>query len=170
MAVFEPVQVAALPESLVDFVALRDAVARTPQGGAAMMVVALLLYVADEALGGQCLAATVHRERLRQGPDGFEGWQLDPQDLQLVELQVRKQPYLPLSYVRQATPQNGYALPAPPYEVECAANVDSEGGSTKVLVGCSGATARTVTVKKDEQGLWKMSEWSSLLVGIRNPA
>jgi len=170
LAPFEAVLIRDLPQSLAGFVALRDEVARTPQGGAALLAVALLLYAGDEALGAQCLAAALDQSLLRAGP---EGRQLDPQDLQRVELQVRKQRYLPRAYFSGAVPHNGYALPGPPYEVQCSgspAGWSPEAGSLTVFVACSGASPRPVTLKRDEQGLWQAAEYSSLLVGIRNPA
>ena len=50
MSTLPPVQFDRIPGSIDDFVALRNQVATTPQGGAAMMVVALLAYVEDEEL------------------------------------------------------------------------------------------------------------------------
>ncbi len=51
-----------------------------------------------------------------------------------------------------------------------AANGNRETGQYKVFVACSGAELpRPVTLKKNDQGLWKASEWSSLLVGVMPP-
>jgi len=45
-----------------------------------------------------------------------------------------------------------------------------ETGQYKVSVTCSGAELpRPVTLKKNDKGLWKASEWSSLLVGVIPP-
>ena len=71
-----------LPETIEEFVALRDQIGHTPQGGAAMMIVALLLYAEDNALGKQCLTVAVDRDRLMEGIEGYRGWQLRRRDMQ----------------------------------------------------------------------------------------
>ena len=174
MPPLEPVSLPSLPRSIEEFVALRDQVATTPQGGAAMMVAALALYAADEALGGQCLAAAVAAERLAEGGGGYQGWRLRRSDLQRMHEQIKNQPYLPRSYIQGTGPQNAYALPAPPYRLEFSANRysgDPAEGRFKVFVACSGAaTPRPVTVRRNALGIWQAYEWSSLIVGIARPA
>jgi hypothetical protein len=174
MSTLPPVQFDGIPSSIDGFVALRNQVASTPQGGAAMMVVALLAYVEDEELGRQCLAVAVDRGRLSEGPKGYKGWQLNNRDLQFLRNQLSGKAYLPRSYIQGTSPENGYELVAAPYAVECTDNQYSGGvdsGTYKVFVMCSGAaTPRPVTVKANDKGIWKAFEWSSLLVGVQPPA
>lgn len=162
-----------LPASLEAFLALQDQVARTPQGGASMMVVALLVYADDVELGHRCLAAAIDRGRLAEGTGGHDGWQLRGTDRQLIRTQLSGQPHLPRSYIQGAAPENGYRLPPAPYELEFSANPysgDADSGSYKLFVASSGAASpRPVTLRRDEAGIWKAREWSSLLVGIRAP-
>ena len=173
MASLPPVRFDHVPGSIEKFVTLRDQVAMTPQGGAAMMVVALLAYVEDEQLGQQCLTVAVDRGQLSEGPKGYKGWQLSNRNLQFVRGQLAGKAYLVRSYIQGTAPENGYRLPEPPYEIACTDNRhsgDSASGSYKVFVACSGAaTPRPVTVKVNDKGIWKVSEWSSLLVGIQPP-
>jgi hypothetical protein len=173
MAPLQSVQIDELPQSIEAFVTLRDRVAQTPQGGAAMMVVALLAYAHDEALGRQCLAAAVDRGRLDEGPDGYKGRQLRTSDMRRIETQIGRQPYLPKSYVKGTTPENGYRLPALPYVFEFSDNPysgDIESGTYKVFVACSGAASpRPVTLNRSGRGIWKAYEWSSLIVGVSEP-
>jgi hypothetical protein len=168
-----PVQFDQVPSSIDAFVALRDRVATTPQGGAAMMVVALLTLGQDETLGRQCLALAVDRSRLAKGGKGYKGWQLSNRDLQFVDSQLSGKAYLPQSYVKGAAPENGYQLPDPPHVIECTDNDysgDVGSGTYKVFVACSGAaTPRPVTVKVNDKGIWKALEWSSLIVGVQPP-
>ena len=173
MAELASVQIEQLPTSVEEFVALRDQIAQSPQGGAAMMVLALLTYTNDNVLGQQCLTIAVDRERLQEGDKGYKGWQLSNSSLQRVRSQLEGKPYLPRSYIEQAMPENGYALAEPPYVVICSDNPYSgeiDSGTYKVFVTCSGASSpRPITLKRNDKGLWKASEWSSLLVGIREP-
>jgi hypothetical protein len=173
MAVLEPIEIDGLPQSVEGFIALRDQVAQRPQGGAAMMVVALLMYAEDEDLGRQCLAIAVDRDKLSEGPKGYEGWQLRASDIWLLHSQIKGKPHIPRSYVKGAIPENGYRLPAPPYVFEFSDNPhsgDPETGMYKVFVTSSGASSpRPVTVKRNDQGIWKAYEWSTLIVGVQEP-
>ena len=137
------------------------------------MIVALLAHTRDEALGRACLAASVASKRLQDGLEGFEGQQLRLRDMRLLTAQLARQPYLAASFIRGATPESGHALPELPYEIALSANRysgDPESGPYKVFVACSGASRpRPVTLVK-EDGLWRASEWSSLIMGIMAPS
>jgi hypothetical protein len=167
MATLQPVQIDELPGTREEFVVLHGDVARTPQGGAAAMIVALLVYTGDQLLGRQCLAVAADPSRVD------EGERLRVRDARLIGRQIGKQTYLPRSYVKGATPENGYQLPDPPYVFEFSDNPhsgDPAAGPYKVFVACSGAASpRPITVIKGDGGLWRAKEWSTLVVGIRAP-
>ncbi len=173
MAVLGSIEVEELPQSIEAFIALRDRVAEAPQGGAAMMIVALLMYVEAEDVGRQCLAIAVDRDKLSEGPKGYEGWQLRASDIWLLHSQIKDKPYIARSYVKGATPDNGYQLPESSYAFEFSDNPhsgDPEIGIYKVFVTSSGASSpRPVTVKRNDQGIWKAYEWSTLIVGVQEP-
>ena len=138
-----------------------------------MMIIALHLYVQNEDLGQRCLAAAVHPERLDKGTGGFQGLELRGSNMRLIKSQLGGQPHVPRSYFQGATPENGYQLPDPPYTMEFSDNPYSEDagmGTYKVFVACSGADSdRPVTVSQAE-GIWRAIEWSTLIVGVREPA
>jgi hypothetical protein len=163
----------ALPTSLDEFLALHADLATTPEGGAAALAMALLVYAQDAELGQACLAGTVDAARLAPGAVSFTGRQLAPRDLALVRRQMAQNPHLAASYVQGATPENVYALPEPPWQIICTANPysgDRAKGPYKLFVACSGAASpRPVSLRPDDAGLWRPFEWSSLLVGIRVP-
>jgi len=153
---------------------MRNEVATTPEGGAVMMIVALMVYAKDEQVGLQCLTIAVDQSRLMDGPKGYKGRQLANNNLQRIRLQISGKEYLPNSYVQGTSPQEGYELPGLPYTLACSSNPysgDASSGTYKVFVATSGApTPRPVTVKVNDKGLWKASEWSSLIVGVQPPA
>jgi hypothetical protein len=173
MTALPSVQIEQLPQSVEAFIALQEQIAGTPQGGAAMMVVALLLYTDDVPLGHACLSLAVDQDRLSEGDEGYGGWQLHGRQRQLIHTQVGSQPHIPRSYIQGTSPENGYQLPPPPYELAFSDNPYSgaiESGTYKVFVACSGAASpRPVMLRRDGEGIWKACEWSSLLVGIRKP-
>jgi hypothetical protein len=173
MTFSQNIQVGKIPQSVEEFVALRDQIARTPQGGAATMILALLAFAEDASLGQACLAAAVAPERLVEGRAGYGGHGLGVRDLQLIQMQIGNQPHIPRSYVQGAIPENGYALPDPPYPFAFQSNPhsgDEASGEYKVFIVSSGAdSARPLTLRRDEEGIWRAREWSSLLVGVRQP-
>lgn len=174
MSALEPVVIQQIPTSLEAFVALRDQVSQVPQGGVAMMVIALHIFADDQELGRQCLTVAVDRGRLVEGPEGYRGWQLGKRDLRRIQNQVERQPYLPRSYFEDATPENDYDLGEPPFTLAFSDNPysgDPSSGVYKVFVNCSGAqSARPATVKRNNRGIWKADSWSSLITGVRAPA
>lgn len=167
------VHIPSLPASVEEFLDLRDQVAITPEGGAAMMVVALLTLTEEQELGKECLACAVGSSRLVDGAQGYRGQQLTNASLGQIRTQILGREHLPRSYVSGAEPENGYRLVGPPYSVECLRNPhsgDPASGRCKVFVVSSGADSpRPVTVAVNDRGIWKAIEWSSLLVGVRPP-
>jgi hypothetical protein len=168
--------VGTLPETLDEFVALRDRIAETPEGGAAVAVVAMLLYArAPEApLGRQALTLALDRSRVKPSDTAMLGWKLRPIDVQRLEMRVAGRPWMLRSYFKNTTPEHGYRLPEPPllvvaYPDRLTADADSE--LRKVFLVCSGAdNPRPVTLKRNTSGIWKAWEWSSLTVGVKPPA
>jgi hypothetical protein len=167
------IEVSRLPQDVEEFVALRDQIASTPQGGAAMLVIALLLYAEDEEVGRQCLTIAADRDRLQEGPGGYRNWELRARDMRLIDSQIKAMPYLPRAYLLGTTPENGYQLPDPPYRFRFDSNPyggDPSAGVFKAFLECSGASrSRPVMLRRNDKGLWKGCEWSSLIVGIREP-
>lgn len=169
-----PLNVESLPTSIEDFVALRDQLAQSPQGGAAIFATALLIYAENEDLGRQVLTIAVDRGRLREGASGYKGWELQPQELRRLDERVRARPHLARSYVQGTSPERGYQLPEGPLSFEVSDNPhsgDLAAGRYKVFVASSGADSpRPVTLLRNNRGYWKATEWSSLTSGVRPPA
>jgi hypothetical protein len=163
-----------VPASVEEFLTARDQVATSPEGGAAMFVLALLVFTEDEELGKQCLACAAGSSRLVSGPQGYKGLQLTNGSLARIRDQLSDRKYLAMSYIGGAKPENGYELGSAPYVVECMRNPhsgDPATGRCKVFVASSGADSpRPVTLAMNDKGIWKAIEWSSLLVGVRPPA
>ena len=174
MSTQRTVEIGQLPQSIEEFVALRDRTADTPQGGAAVMIVALLLYAKDQVLGDQALTVAVDRDQLQEAADGYRGWQLRRRPMQLIERQILDSPHIPHSYVLGTSPESGYQLPEPPLQIECRSGPysgDVGDSAYKVFVTSSGApSARPVTLHRNQRGFWKAYEWSSLLLGVRPPS
>ncbi len=165
-----------IPETLDAFVALRDRIAETPEGGAAVTVVAMLLYAREpEApLGRQALTLALDRSRIKPSDTAMLGWKLRLIDVQRLEMRVAGRPWMIFSYFKGTTPEQGYRLPPPPLVITVYPDpltADADGEFRKVFVGCHGADSpRPVTLKRNTSGVWKAWEWSSLTVGVKPPA
>ena len=163
------VTVGAIPATLEEFTAFRDEVATSPAGGAAAFVVAQYLYTQDEALGLACLTVALDRSLLVEGAQGTAGLQPSNPEIQRFRERVGRQPHIASSYFQGASPQSGYALPAPPLTIKLKRGQRTSGGR-KVFVYSTGADSpRPIVLKENDRGLWKAYEWSSLTVGVRKP-
>jgi hypothetical protein len=164
-----------IPETLEAFIDLRDQLAHSPEGGAVMMVLAFLLAAEDPQgrLGRDALTLAVDRSRLVPSSEGYKGWDLSIRDARRIEEQFTSQPWAPLSYFLRTAPERGYVLPDPPYRLSICRNPYSgtaSEGRVKVFVMCSGAASpRPVTLARNDRGLWKAVEWSSLTMGVVPP-
>jgi hypothetical protein len=166
------ITLASVPQNTSEFLALRDQLASTPQGGAAVFVAALLVYASDTRLGLQCLTIAIDLSRLQDGSAGIKGKEPTKRDQQSFRDYVGSRPYLARSYVQGTSPENGYELAPPPLRVRIKDQPgDLQPDKARVFVYCTGADSpRPIRLSRNASGTWKASEWSSLLVGIRPPA
>ena len=159
-----------LPQTTDEFVELRNKVATTPEGGAALFVVALLVLTDDSELGEQLITIALDRNNLQASGQGYQGFR--PHGSQQYHLKrVKERPHLPLSYVAGTKAADGYKA-ALPYQFSFSTNRFSKQAEdrVKIFIASSGAdTPRPLTMKRNDKGIWKVLEWSSLSVGVRQP-
>lgn len=168
------IDVPAIPKTIESFVALKEELCMLPQGAVALIIVALLIYVRNESLGQQCLAVASYRDTLWEGSEGYQGVQISGGLFQLIRSQIGGKEYVMRSYFKGTSSRHAYRLPDdPPYQVEVIRNQYSGDPRTSMLrlyVQSSGAAGpRQVTVRLEDTGLWKASDWISLLAGIDAP-
>ena len=165
----QTVTVDKMPANVDEFLELRNNIATTPEGGASVFLVALKTYVENPDLGNQFLVIAVDRGSLQEG-DTYKGFSLGKSSMQLIKNQMAKNNKIPNSYIQGSTPENGYSVKGP-YEYKYKSNPysgDPEKGLYKIFVFCSGAdSARPISLKKNDKGIWKANNWSSVLVGIK---
>ncbi len=170
-ALAQTIQVDKMPNSVEEFVTLRDQIAKSPQGGVAMFVLALKLCVDNPSVGEQCLVIAVDRSRLQQGSI-YKGFQLFSSDNNRVKRQLNYYPYVVNSYFKGANPENGYTATLP-YVFNFSSNAysgDKKVGKFKIFVKCYGADSpRPIKLVKNNKGYWKAVEWSSIIMGIKKP-
>jgi len=153
------------------FIKLRNKIAKTPEGGAAMFMLALKIYNSNPELGKQFLVLSVDKKSLRSG-DVYKGYALRNSDMSLIKRQFNKNNKIPNSYIKGATPKNNYKVKLP-YVYKFTHNRysgDKSQGKFKVFVKCYGADSpRPIHLKRNDKGIWKASSWSSVVVGIKPP-
>jgi hypothetical protein len=172
-AVEHVVTIGPMPATLEDYLAMRDRVAVTPEGGAAAFAIALACYARDPAVGLPYVTVAIAMDLLEDDPAGYKGRR--PRRMIVQNLRDRLgagKDHIARSYVVGTRPDDGYALPAGALTVRVKQQRDSLAGDrAKLFVYSSGAdTPRPVALARNDKGLWKATEWSSLEVGVRAPA
>lgn len=161
-----------VPTSVDDMVALRNDLATTPHGGAAVHVAAMLAYANDADLGMQCFTVSIAAKYLQDGPRGVKGKEPRNADQQRIRDRLGGKPYLARSYVQGTSPEGSYELPSGPLIVKVKEQSGDVGDEiAKVFVYSTGADSpRPIHLAKNNRGLWKATNWNSLEVGCRPPA
>lgn len=137
-----------------------------------MLLVAFEVYQRNPEEGMKMLISQIDRSRLTEG-NGYKGFVIGGSDLSLLQRQCAKQKYMFRGYFKGATPENGYELPAGSLQLETGRGKyggDEAEGSIKIWVKCSGASSpRPIRVEKNNRGIWKGKEWSSIVVEVQAP-
>ncbi len=173
------VKIENLPATADEFVAMRDRLAKTPEGGAAMFVVALLKYAEDQNVGTDFLTISIDGKWLMDDKNGYKGKSVLRLYMQNLRERIVEKPYVARSYVQGTSPENEYVLPDYPITIKVFdQTVDADinkanaekGGAVKYFVHSTGADSpRPIQLKKNNRGLWKAYDWGSLLLGVRPP-
>ncbi len=162
----------AIPTTIEEYIELRNVVATTPEGGAAMFVLAMVMYVADNEVGLRAFTVALDSSQLIEREDGFKGYSPNGTFLRYLNDYLKPLPYLAASYVAGTSPQEGYELPELPLRFIFSKNTYSviAEDQVKIFVGCSGADSpRPLILKRNSNGHWKAANYNSLFVGIRKP-
>lgn len=157
-----------LPSSIEEFVALRDSLAKTPEGGAAVFVTAMLVYAQDKALGEPLMTIAIDQGQLAKSKTGYKGYE-PAAGFKFLLPKLEKDARVARCYAEGVKTESDYVLPAPPYRFRF--KTDKRGppgpGQVKLFGVCAGAdTPRPITLKVNDKGLWKAKEASSFFVGV----
>ncbi|MCW7463799.1 DUF6935 domain-containing protein [Leptospira limi] len=165
-----PVSFSSEPNTIEEFKSIQAATATTPEGGVAVLVLAISLYGKNPELGRKAVVLSVLSKNRQKSnkPTAIDGVDLGGSDSYLLG-QLDKYKMLPNGYWKGAEPSNGYT-PNLPLTVETYTNPysgEESSGRIKLFVATKGASSyRPVTVEKDSDGLWRAKEMSSLYVGM----
>lgn len=164
------VQIGSVPATPEAFADLQKDLCRTPEGAAAAMVTVMLACNQNEKLGMTFATMLLHPDRLRTG-NLYEGREPGQHYRDMLRIAAAK-PFIARSYLVGAMPTND-DQPEPPLRIRWQphAQPTPSPGRYRLLLPSSGADyPRPVTLRRDDAGLWKVEESSSLFVGVRPPA
>jgi len=123
----ETIELPRIPETIEDFIDLRNEISVTSSGGAAVFVLALYIYTFDEELGLQALTVTLVNDDLHliKGSGVYKGYSPTNPMRYLLD-RVLPKPYIVRSYFAGADPDNNYDMGDLPFIVETSTNKYSE--------------------------------------------
>lgn len=152
------VQFTSLPNQRATFIELMEAHKKSPHHMAALLLAALRIYPADNALALELIGMLKGEGDLTQEERDF------------IKISMMGNEYLPDSYMDGATPLNNYT-PRFPFTISFTDTLEQpQPGYLTVFARTSGAEyPRAVTLKEIDGG-WYPSDWSELLMSIRPPA
>jgi len=146
------------PQNIEEFLELRSNIAQSPEGGAAMFILALYIYEKDATFGKKCITAMIDKSRLSSG-DWYKGYGPTSSDKRLLVEQINRYPYLPNSYFEGSTPENEYETGLP-FTIKSQINPysgDLGNKKYKLFVFCSGANSpRPITLRQNNKGIFKL--------------
>ena len=163
----------AIPESAEQFVEMRNQLATTPEGGAACFVASLLAFSKSKDVGMQCFTIAIDQRNLIQG-NVYKGYA--PGGSVMYHINrisgYNLWPYLGYAYIKGAKASENYAVSGPlAIETYRQKNSGSDSsGRVKVFVNTDGFRARPITLQRNDKGLWKAYEFSSLMLNVNPPA
>ncbi|HUX11585.1 MAG TPA: hypothetical protein VMW87_01080 [Spirochaetia bacterium] len=167
------VTVDALPKTVESYISLRDSLARTPEGGASLFLVAMMVMKENPEVGLQMMTVMLDRSLVTSGKT-YLGYAPVSSVMFHIDRITREKgwSYLPAAYVAGTSPADGYRC-TPPYTYQISRNAysgEESGGTVKVFVKTYGVMPRPVTMKVNDKGIWKVAELSSLFVDVAPPA
>lgn len=170
-AMADEYELGALPTTVDEFLALRDRIATTPEGGAVTMLAALMTLSRDKELGMAFLTIALDQSNLSTGA-AYKGYKPGAGAMFHIErLLEPSRARAPFSYVLGTVPGDGYAA-SPPYRFGISRNQYSviDEKTVKVFIACSGAASpRPMTLRRNDKGLWKVLEFSSFSLDVAAP-
>ncbi len=160
-----------LPYHIQRFKETQAQIDDTPEGAAAMFLLAMHIYRQYPIEGSKALitacggAATKDASQASNATNRFEGRALlDVEYARIVE-QLERYPNLANAYFKGATPSNAYTA-TQPFKIEFPSKQVSE-TSTKVFVRTAGAASNRPIRAIQVNGKWRVEEYSSVLSGIQ---
>lgn len=162
-----------LPENVEDFVKMRNDIAKTPEGGAAVFIAALMNFSKSQDLGMQCLTVALDKSNVTRGKV-YKGFRPGRGIMYHVDriTGYKRWSYLGFAYTKGATAEKNYKVEMP-FIVASFRNKysgDESKGRVKVFIEVDGFRARPIILKRNKKGYWKALGVSSMFLDLKKPA
>ncbi len=155
------------PSSVAELKQMYEAVKTDPEAVAGLYVMAMLVFTRDPDLGSEMVGLLMTPDHLVRGRGGEK---VLCRSIVYHLGRLEDNPHLARSYLAGTRPEDGYALPNPPYAVHLETTPEQH-GRIRLFLHCSGAqSARPIVLQKLEDGGWRVREESSLYAGVIPPA
>ncbi|MEK6795054.1 MAG: hypothetical protein AABZ39_09770 [Spirochaetota bacterium] len=162
------ISIPSIPSSAEDFTALRESIAKDPRGGYAAFITAMIIYGRNKELGLQCMTLMLDQSLLTKGgaKPVYKGYSPDANAQYLIR-QIDKYPWLGAVYLDGTSADAGYSLPAKgPFVIRFNQLTRDRDDEVRLYAfTTSGNLPRPMTLKKNDKGIWKALNISSVVVG-----
>lgn len=160
-----------IPSTTDKFIQLRDTIAKTPEGGAVLLILAAIKYTEAPQVGRHWMIIATYKDWLTKsdGVQAYKGFDLgNSANFSLKQLDGKN--HIAYSYVKGTSIANSYQPGNLPYNFSIERSTDANNGVVKVYMVTAGAdAARPITMKKNEVGIWKAFEYSSIFIDVKAP-
>ena len=152
------IHISKYPQSVDDFLLLRDQLANTPEGGAALTIIALDAYVKNHPDALKFLTLILSQNNLQQSnsPNAYKGYEPSKNYFNYHFGRMQEKPSFMECYIinNQITfRRNQFSI------------INENQIKTFVLSNVSSMSPRPITMEKNDKGIWKAKELSSLFLG-----
>ena len=176
-----------LPKSVEEFVAMRDIVAQTPEGGALMFCVAMYVYTRNKELGAQFLCVSIDADHVvksesisqaLRSPSNYKGFVPKVAVLRDMDRRVGAhanplfdKTYIARSYFVGTSPENLYAVnESSGMRILVKRQRADAANPGRIFIVSSGADLpKPIKMRANQKGIWKAHSWSSLQCSVRPP-
>lgn len=167
------IEIQSVPKNMEEFINLRNEISQDADGGSALFIIAMMMYMEDETLGKHAFTVAIDRGNLVEDPNGYKGY-APGNGLKYHLNRLSKEDFRRIthSYIKGTSSKNNYTLPKGSIKVVTTWNKYSKksNGDIRLFVACSGAaTPRPITMRKNNRGLWKVENFSSYFLGVVAP-
>lgn len=166
------IELSRLPFSFLRWSEIQAEIGDTPEGAAALFILALRVYQQYDFEGVKALVSSIFSDNLLQSSsdESYNGYSLTKGDWNLITSKIGGTSRLPYAYMKGATPANGYIPDKDPFTIQIyydKNNSDISSGSVRLYVMTKGAQSdRPMTIKLDTDNLWRVSNFSSVFTGL----
>jgi hypothetical protein len=164
----ETVAIEKMPASVEEFTTMRNTLATNPKGAYAMFVIAMLTYVKDKEMGLRFFTLIMDMGKLTRNssdPANVQGYVPSRSAMASIR-QLDTRLYLPGVYLVNTKVDTGYAYTLPASIEFRQATIRGPEAIALYALTTSGNSARPISFTKNDKGIWKASEFSSVFVGV----